>query len=158
MDTGMVLEAPLPPLSAKMRRMSRERHHKLESTSVGTRPLPPPFRLPGSTLGRAPPGLPSPPMPRTGTYHNLIRLGVPIPGLARNPCSSFRDRGGGSLAMVGPSLPRSPHGEHCIQVRRFLLGAIDWALAQSMPQQLGAAGWPSGQLKPTSSPESILPG
>ena len=98
------------------------------------------------------------PMLRTGMYLNLIGLGVPIPGLARNPRTSFRDRGGGSLAMVGPPLPRSPGGEHCIHVRRFLLGAIDWALAQSMPKQLGAASCLSEQLKPTSTPGSVLPG
>ena len=31
---------PLPPLSAKLKRMSGERHHKLESTSVGPPPSP----------------------------------------------------------------------------------------------------------------------
>ena len=142
---------PLPPLSAKMKRMSGERHHKLESTSVGPRPdqgQPPPPLLSGF-LDVHQEGLPQgsllPPIPRTGTYLNLtVGLGVPIPSLARNPRTSFRGRGGGSLAMVGPSLLLSPRGEHCIQVRRFMLGAIDWALAQSMPQQLGTASWPSG--------------
>ena len=43
-----------------------------------------------------------PHMPHTGTYHNHIGLGVHIPGLARNPRTSFRDKGGGEFAHGGP--------------------------------------------------------
>ena len=40
-------QAPLSPLSSKMKMMSAEHLHKLESSSVGPRPRPPPFSVPG---------------------------------------------------------------------------------------------------------------
>ena len=78
---------------------------------------------------------PPPPMPLTGTHLNLTGLGVLIPGLARNPRASFRGRGGGSLAMVGPSLLSTTLGGHSLQVRRFLPGSI-------LPEWLGLPDFP----------------
>ena len=88
-------EAPLSLLSTKMKRMFGEHPHKLESTSVGPRPSPPPSGYLDLHQEGLPQGSLLHHMLLAGMYLNVIGLGVPIPGLARNPHTNFRTGVGG---------------------------------------------------------------